>query len=216
MKSLAVSAMHPGIGVDAPRLKLALQSFSRQAISQNRLSLGKTGRTDSEVSLEPEIHQRFSQTNIERGETMTKEGTEEDELDKIFDYLGLNTISDQRLKLKANIMKKVIYLCQQWRDGNEGDWIDRIANRTCVSTRKIREDYIDPLVTDEVLERAGNGLIRFAGLPSCVGQEITEKHLKEEWEEENAKRKELNKPDIAYEEWLKDRPKRFKPLRGTI
>jgi hypothetical protein len=32
---------------------------------------------------------------------MTKEGTEEDELDKIYDYLGLNTISDQRLKLKT-------------------------------------------------------------------------------------------------------------------
>jgi hypothetical protein len=53
-------------------------------------------------------------------------------------------------------------------------------------------------------------------LPSGVGQEITEKQLKEEWEEENAKFKELNKPMVSYEEWIKTRPKRFKPLRGGI
>jgi hypothetical protein len=145
---------------------------------------------------------------------VTLEGTREDELGKIYDYLGLNTVADQRLKLKGNIMKKVIYLCQQWGEGNEADWIDRIANRTCVSTRKIREDYVNPLVTDEVLERSGNGFIRFVGLPSGIGQEITEKQLREEWEEDNNKRKELNKPEIPYDKWVKSRPKRFKPLRG--
>ncbi len=132
-----------------------------------------------------------------------------------YDYLGLNMIADQRLKLKANIMKKAIYLCQQWREGNDGDWIDRIANRTCVSTRKIREDYINPLVTEDVLERAGNGTSRFVGLPSGVGQEISERQMKEEWEEENAKRRELNKPEISYKEWVETRSKRFRPLNGS-
>jgi hypothetical protein len=80
--------------------------------------------------------------------------------------------------------------------------------------RKIREDYINPLVTDEVLQRAGNGIIRFNGLPSGVGQEINEKQMKEEWEEENIKRKELGKPEVPFEEWIKIRPERFKPLRG--
>jgi hypothetical protein len=109
-----------------------------------------------------------------------------------------------------------MHICQMWTEGNEGDWINRIANRTCFSTRKIREDYINPLVTEDILERAGNGTIRFVGLPNGVDQEISEKQLKEEWEEDNAKRRELGKPEIAYEEWVKTMPKRLKPLRGTI
>jgi hypothetical protein len=40
--------------------------------------------------------------------------------------------------------------------------------------------------------------------------------MKEEWEEENTKRKELGKPAIPYEKWLNTRPKRFKPLRGGL
>jgi hypothetical protein len=38
--------------------------------------------------------------------------------------------------------------------------------------------------------------------------------MKAEWEEENIKRKELGKPEILYQEWIKNRPKRFRPLSG--
>ena len=90
---------------------------------------------------------------------------EDDILDKIYAYLELDTIWDQRLKLKANLMKKVLFYTCQWGEGLENNWIDRLANRTCVSTRKIREDYILPLVTEGLLERTENGKIRFVGLP---------------------------------------------------
>ena len=84
---------------------------------------------------------------------------------KISKYLGLDSITDGRLRVKARIMEKVIFLTYQLNEGKENEWIDKIATRTCVSTRKIREDYVQPLVTDRILQRIGNGYIKFVGLP---------------------------------------------------
>jgi hypothetical protein len=91
-----------------------------------------------------------------------------DDLAKIYDYFGLNSALDGRLIVKANIMKKTIFFCMQWTEGYEKEWIDRIATRTCVSTRKIREDYVQPLVTEGILQRFAHGQIRFVGLPNGV------------------------------------------------
>jgi hypothetical protein len=40
--------------------------------------------------------------------------------------------------------------------------------------------------------------------------------MKEEWEEEMMKRKEINKSETPYENWIKYRPKRFRPLAGGV
>jgi len=90
---------------------------------------------------------------------------EKETLLKISKYLGLDSVTDGRLRVKARIMEKVIFLTYQLNEGKESEWIDKIATRTCVSTRKIREDYIQPLVSDKILQRTGNGHIKFVGLP---------------------------------------------------
>jgi hypothetical protein len=138
----------------------------------------------------------------------------DDVLEEIYAYLELDTITDQRLKLKANLMKKVVFYTMQWKEGTENTWIDKIATRTSVSTRKIREDYINPLVTEGILERTGDGHIRFVGLPVGAEKplELTEQELQEELDEENDNRLKLGKPRVSLEEWKKMRTRRFKPL----
>jgi hypothetical protein len=87
------------------------------------------------------------------------------DINEIYNYLDLNDAKDGRLQIKAEIMKKVIRLTSKWKSGDKNQWINWLATRTCVSTRKIREDYIQPLISDGVLAESGNGLIQFIGLP---------------------------------------------------
>jgi hypothetical protein len=87
-------------------------------------------------------------------------------LNEIYEYLDLNEAKDGRLNIKAEIMKKVIRLTSKWGSGSKNEWINLLANRTCVSTRKIREDYIQPLISEKILLETQQGFIQFAGLPS--------------------------------------------------
>jgi len=90
------------------------------------------------------------------------------DLDSIFNYLNLNEIKDGRLNIKANIMKKVIRYASIWKTGNKNQWIDWLATRTCVSTRKMREDYVQPLISDGILVETAQGTIEFVGLPNAL------------------------------------------------
>lgn len=136
------------------------------------------------------------------------------DLEEIYAYLELDTVTDSRLRLKANLMKKVIFYTAQWKEGFGSDWIDKLANRSSVSTRKIKEDYLQPLITEGILEFSGRGYIKFIGLPKNAEKvlELSEKQLMEELEEENEKRAELGQKKLTLEDWKKMRSRRFKPL----
>jgi hypothetical protein len=82
----------------------------------------------------------------------------------IYDYLDLNEAKDGRLIIKADIMKKIIYLARLWKTGKKREWVDKLSILTCVSTRKIREDYVQPLITIGVLAEFSD-IIKFVGLP---------------------------------------------------
>ena len=90
--------------------------------------------------------------------------TDKNSLGLIFNSLDLNEPKDGRLIIKANIMKKVIFLASVWKSGKKLEWVDKLSILTCVSTRKIREDYIQPLITIGILAEF-NGTIKFVGLP---------------------------------------------------
>lgn len=139
----------------------------------------------------------------------------EDQLSKIYRFLELDK-ADGRVKLKADTMKKVIELTSKWKKGSKQEFVDKLANRTSLSTRKIRENYIEPLITEGILIQRGNGYIEFAGLPDNAEMplELTSEQLAEELEEENEKRRELGKPKITLEEWKKTRTERKKPLEA--
>ena len=87
-------------------------------------------------------------------------------LNEIYEYLDLNQAKDGRLNIKAEIMKKVIRLMSRWQNGNKNELVNLLANRTCVSTRKIREDYVQPLISEKILIETEQGFIQFAGLSS--------------------------------------------------
>jgi len=101
----------------------------------------------------------------------TKLLEKQNDLYNIFNYLNLNEIKDGRLNIKANIMKKVIRYTSKWKNGNKNQWIHWLANRTCVSTRKIREDYVQPLISEGILVETAHGTIKFAGLPNAIQPE---------------------------------------------
>ena len=85
-------------------------------------------------------------------------------LEEIYDHLDLNEAKDGRLVIKADIMKKAIYLMSKWKIGKKREWVDKLSIFTCVSTRKIREDYVQPLITIGILVEF-NDTIKFVGLP---------------------------------------------------
>jgi hypothetical protein len=84
-------------------------------------------------------------------------------LKKIYDALDLNDAKDGRLIIKADIMKKVILLTSKWKTGKKRELVDKLSIFTCVSTRKIREDYIQPLITVGILAEFDD-TIKFVGL----------------------------------------------------
>lgn len=139
----------------------------------------------------------------------------EDELSRIHRFLGLDN-ADKRLRLKADITKTTLFLTSKWKKGIKSEWISKIANRTCVSTRKIRENYIEPLIDEDILRETRDGYIEFVGLPENAEvpseDSLTEQEIVEELEEENEMRNQLGKKPLSLEEWKKTRPKRLKPL----
>jgi hypothetical protein len=138
----------------------------------------------------------------------------EESLSKIYRYLELDNVVDQRLKLKADLMKKTIFLTMQWKEGAENEWIDKLANRCSLSIRKIHENYLQPLITEGILTWTGNGRIRFVGIPenAVMPCELTEQQLQEELDEENENRAKLGQHKVTLKEWKKMRSPRMKPL----
>jgi len=89
--------------------------------------------------------------------------TDDQGLREIYESLDLNDAKDGRLIIKADIMKKVILLTSKWKMGKKREWVDKLSILTCVSTRKIREDYVQPLITIGILGEFGDA-INFLGL----------------------------------------------------
>jgi acetyltransferase-like isoleucine patch superfamily enzyme len=67
-----------------------------------------------------------------------------------------------------DIMKRVIGLCSEWKEGKKDHWIAKLAESTFVSTKKMREDYLEPLITKGILENGSEDTIRFVGLPNGI------------------------------------------------
>jgi len=98
-----------------------------------------------------------------KGKTSKTVDYSETGLKEIYDFLDLNEAKDGRLVIKADIMKKVIHLASKWKTGKKREWVDKLSILTCVSTRKIREDYIQPLITIGILGEFSDA-ITFLGL----------------------------------------------------
>ena len=116
----------------------------------------------------------------------------DDELSRINKYLGLNDI-DARLKIKADCMKKTLKYASIWHRGSKQAWIDKLANRTGLSTRKVRENYIEPLITEGILREYGNGEVEFVGLPENAEMPIEIQDQENQIEKINRLRKEKEK-----------------------
>ena len=102
---------------------------------------------------------------LEKEQSNEKQHNEdEDNLKLIYDFLDLNEAKDGRLIVKADIMKKVIFLASRWNCGKKREWVDKLSILTCVSTRKIREDCIQPLITIGIFAEFSDA-IKFVGLP---------------------------------------------------
>ena len=81
---------------------------------------------------------------------------------------GHKNLYDEKDYFFIDIMKTVIGLCEEWKEGKKDHWIAKLANRTCVSKRKIREDYVEPLIAKGILKNGLDDTIRFVGFPDGV------------------------------------------------
>jgi hypothetical protein len=125
-------------------------------------------------------------------------------LEAIFEWLDLNAC-EGRLKLKANLLKRTIYLCSQWKKGKYDEWVNRLSVRLCLDARKVHEGYLYPLVVEGIFKCNGNGSIEYVGLPSDVDKANLEARMKEEYEEDAWAREQLGKPPITFKQWQKER-----------
>jgi|GEM_PF-7035934 hypothetical protein len=87
-----------------------------------------------------------------------------DSLNEIFDYLDIRGTKDGRLTIKAYLMRKVITLTSEWKNGDKNKWISKLSIRCCVSTDKMRRDYVEALIDEGILTEIGKDRLEFVGL----------------------------------------------------
>jgi hypothetical protein len=99
-------------------------------------------------------------------EEFVKEYKSNPSLEEIYNYLGLHENNVQgKQKIKIQNLRRVIALCYDLEQGHYNEWIDRLSIPLGLSTRKVREDYIDPLISIRIVYRDGFNMVRFLGVP---------------------------------------------------
>ena len=73
-------------------------------------------------------------------------------------------------KNKQELMKRTLYYISNWRYGSSDLWVSKLSNRLGLTPRTVRENYLDPLIKEGLIAKAGSQL-HFAGPPEEVSEE---------------------------------------------
>jgi len=71
-------------------------------------------------------------------------------------------------KNKQRLMERTISYVAKWHEGTYDAWIKRLSIRLNISTRTVRENYLDPLISEGIIKRIGSELA-FVGLQNEKG-----------------------------------------------
>jgi len=73
------------------------------------------------------------------------------------------TLRQQKAKIENT--KRVLKLTKSWNKGYYNVWVDWLSIPLGLSTRKIREDYLDPLISKGIIKRTENNEVFWIGAP---------------------------------------------------
>ena len=94
-----------------------------------------------------------------------------EEIKKILNYIGVDDDNpNMGTKAKRNLLTKVLEYCIASESGNYNNWVGMISMKLNMSVRTVKENYIEPLISANILYRNDNS-IRYLGVPVKENQE---------------------------------------------
>jgi len=76
--------------------------------------------------------------------------TAPEEIEAILVYLGRLDLDSQG-QVKDRHLGQVLVYCQMWRNGRLQELIDKLTIRCGISSRYMKENYVQPLITEGIL-----------------------------------------------------------------
>jgi hypothetical protein len=84
---------------------------------------------------------------------------------KVIKYLDLNLENPNiGTRNKQRLMERALAYMKKWRTGTHDDWINRLSLRLNLTVRTVRENYVDPLISEGIIHKTGSQLV-FVGIP---------------------------------------------------
>jgi len=85
--------------------------------------------------------------------------TAPEEIENILKYLGRLDLDSQG-QVKDRHLGQVLTYCQMWKKGSLQALVDKLTIRCGISSRYIKENYVNPLITE--------GILRIVRMPNDV------------------------------------------------
>jgi len=81
------------------------------------------------------------------------------------EYLGLDREGPNwGTRNKQELMRRMLEYLSSWRKGSYDEWRHKLSNRLGLSPRTVKENYLDPLIKENIITRNGSQL-EFTGPP---------------------------------------------------
>lgn len=113
--------------------------------------------------------------------------TAPEEIMEVLTYLG-RTDLDSQGQVKDRHLGQVLVYLQQWQNGSLQEVIERLTIRCGISSRYIKENYVQPLITEGILR-----IVRMQHDICWAWVGVPHKTSFMEYVEENPKKKDKNK-----------------------
>ena len=98
-------------------------------------------------------------------EAWLKEQGQSDLVAKSIEYLDLDRVGPNRgTNNKLELMKRTLYYISSWGTGSVKLWIYKLSNRLGLAPRTVKDNYLNPLIEEGIIEKNGSQL-HFVGPP---------------------------------------------------
>ena len=118
--------------------------------------------------------EKFNEDRISKGKTTIpfekwiREYYTKNPVFKTIKYLELNKeCPNFGTKNKNELMKRMITTIFEWTSGTESEWRSKLSIRLNLSTRTVRENYLNPLIEEGIIVKIGS-ILYFVGPPEEV------------------------------------------------
>jgi len=81
---------------------------------------------------------------------MIRKMTAPEEIKEVLKYLGRDEL-DSKGDVKDRHLGQVLVYCQMWKNGSLQELVDRLTIRVGISSRYIKANYVQPLITEKIL-----------------------------------------------------------------